>query len=512
MLNNTPPANQLLVIFGASGDLAERKLYPSLFKLYQRGLLPESFAVLGVSRTVYTDVLFRSHIQQQILNFEQDKAEVSTQLNQFLQQLYYVHFDTHKEEEYAQLRKRVDELLPTLGDTDRILYYLATPPLMYEIIPVCLKAHQLTTTQSNAGWRRIIVEKPFGSDLASAIKLGDLLQTIFSEQDIYRIDHYLGKETVQNMLVLRFSNGIFEPLWNRNYIDFVEISAAEILGVEERGKYYDAAGALRDMIQNHLLQLMAFVTMEAPANFEAESIRNEVDKVFMSIRPYTTPKQIDQSVVRAQYTEQTLDGTLLKGYRQEEYIPKDSTTETFVAMKLYIDNWRWSDVPFFIRTGKCLPEKKSEITIHFKSTPVQLFAGQCSGSSCNKLTIRIQPDESISLKFGLKVPGLGYEVKQVGMDFKYNSLQETILPDAYERLLIDAMEGDPTLYPRSSTLQTSWRFIDPILCHWNEKGAEGLCFYPARTNGPEEQLLLLHEPLSFKNADFADTPQLCDIT
>lgn len=327
--------------------------------------------------------------------------------------------------------------------------------------------------------RRIIVEKPFGSDLETARRLNGLLRGIFAEREIYRIDHYLGKETVQNILVLRFSNGIFEPLWNRNYIDRVEIRATETLGVGNRGKYYDGAGAMRDMVQNHLMQLMAFAAMEAPAVFEPEPMRDEIVKVFRSLRPYTA-QRMDRDIVRAQY----------RGYREEKDVSPDSTTETFVAMKFYIDNWRWGGVPFLLYTGKKLDRKESEIVVRFKSTPQRLFAGQCSGSSCNKLTIRIQPDESVSLGFGLKMPGAGFRVKQVSMDFRYDSLSHNYLPDAYERLLLDAILGDSTLYARSDALEASWKIIDPVLRHWAEHPSRGLRFYTPGSQGPEEALAL----------------------
>ena len=361
---------------------------------------------------------------------------------------------------------------------DNIIYYLAAPPAMYDIIPVNLQKCGMNVSLSG-GSRKIIIEKPFGYDLESAQRLNHLLESIFHESEIFRIDHYLGKETVQNILVLRFSNGIFEPLWNRNYIDSIEISASETLGVENRGKYYDGAGALRDMIQNHLMQLMAFTAMESPSVFDPEPIRDEIVKVFRALRPYKT-HDMDNLIVRGQYD----------GYREEKNVAPDSTTETYVAMKMFIDNWRWSDVPFYIFTGKKLPEKSSEIVVNFKSTPHQLFVGQCSGGSCNKLIIRIQPDESITLKFGLKMPGAGFTVKQVGMDFRYDSLSKNYLPDAYERLLLDAMLGDSTLYARSDALEASWRLIDPILHHWKEEGAKNLFFYAPGEDGPIEKAKL----------------------
>jgi glucose-6-phosphate 1-dehydrogenase len=403
-----------------------------------------------------------------------------------LKRVFYVAFNSTEAAEYSKLKDKIKTLRQMADLPDKIVYYLATPPSMYEIIPQCLKENRMHRANDKSGYRRIVVEKPFGTSLESAHRLNEHLSAIFKEEEIYRIDHYLGKETVQNILVLRFSNGIFEPLWNRNYIDSVEINASEVLGVEKRGGYYDKAGAMKDMVQNHLMQLMAFVAMESPSVFEPEQIRDEIVKVFRAVRPYT-PHEIDELVVRGQY----------EGYRKEENVDPNSQTETYVGMKFFIDNWRWSGVPFYFFTGKKLPAKTSEVIIHFKSTPHTLFVGQCSGGSCNKLIIRIQPNESITLRFGLKMPGAGFKVKQVGMDFRYDSLATTYLPDAYERLLLDAMLGDSTLYSRSDALEASWRFIDPILNRWKEKGVEGLYPYAPGTNGPAETRQLGAEP----NAD-----------
>lgn len=478
--------NQLLVIFGASGDLTHRKLMPSLFELYVRRLLPDKFCILGASRTSYTDESFRKEQYESIFPLLKNKGYEVAQLEEFLRMVYYVSFDSTNAAEYGKLKTKINTLEEYLDFSDKIIYYLATPPMMYEVIPACLAENGMNVPHTKGGWRRVIVEKPFGTDLRSAQLLGEHLRAIFDENEIYRIDHYLGKETVQNILVLRFSNGIFEPLWNRNYIDSVEISASETLGVENRGKYYEGAGALRDMIQNHLMQLMAFAAMEAPSAFEPEAIRDEIVKVFRAIRPYSA-EALKTDVIRAQYTGRNVNGNNMPGYREEKGVAPDSTTETYVAMKFYIDNWRWGGVPFYFYTGKRMPEKKSEITINFKSTPTQLFAGQCSGSSCNKLTLRIQPDESISLRFGLKMPGAGFVVKQVSMDFRYASLSSTYLPDAYERLLLDAMLGDSTLYARADALEASWRFIDPILKYWEKEPDAGLYTYPAWTIGPREK-------------------------
>jgi glucose-6-phosphate 1-dehydrogenase len=466
--------DQLLVIFGASGDLTARKLLPALFNLHMRNLLPEHFGILGAARTAYTDEEFRTSASEHIKLSGNQVDEAA--LNSFIEHIFYVAFDSTNPTVYGKLKEKISLLQNKLQLPDRIIYYLATPPVMYEVIPSCLAENGMNTTDAPDGWRRLIVEKPFGTDLDSARKLNKHLLNIFDEHEIYRIDHYLGKETVQNILVLRFSNGIFEPLWNRNYIDSVEISATETLGVENRGRYYEGAGALRDMIQNHLMQLMAFTAMEPPSTFDPEPIRDEVVKVFRSLHPYSTD-DMDKHIVRAQY----------EGYRQEKNVAADSNTETYVAMEMRIDNWRWSGVPFYIYTGKKLPERTSEIVINFKATPHQLFIGQCGGSSCNRLIIRIQPDESISMRFGLKKPGAGFTVRQVGMDFRYDSLSSDRLPEAYERLLQDAMLGDSTLYSRSDALEASWTIIDPIIKHWKEEGSRNLFYYKSGDDGPMEK-------------------------
>jgi len=465
--------DQLLVIFGASGDLTGRKLLPSLAELHARGWLPERFAVLGAARTVYDDDSYR--------RFRKDGAGKALP-DDFLRRVHYQPFDPDDPESYAALRLRIESLRREASLPDRIVYYLATPPSLYEIVPRGLQAQGLAAATEPGGWRRIVVEKPFGSDLASARRLDEVLRGIFDERDIYRIDHYLGKETVQNILVLRFSNGIFEPLWNRNYIDRIEIGATETLGVEKRGGYYDRAGAMRDMIQNHLMHLMAFVAMEAPSSFEPEPLRDEIVKVFRSLRPYSLA-DMRRNIVRGQY----------EGYRQEAGVAPDSTTETCVAMRFYIDNWRWAGVPFYFFTGKKLSRKESLITVHFKSTPQKFFAGQCSGSSCNKLSVRIQPDESIALSFGLKTPGAGFRVRQVGMDFRYASLSGDGLPGAYERLLFDAMTGDSTLYARSDALEESWKFVEPVSEYWRRQGADGLSPYAAGSDGPAQAAGLFGE-------------------
>lgn len=468
-------ADQMFIIFGASGDLTRRKLMPSLYELHIRGMLPEHFCILGVGRTPYDDRSFRANQTEHIRGILAERHINDNMLDVFTEHLFYISIDPTDREQYGLLKEAIHRLQVNMQLPDRIIFYLATPPFMYESISTCIQVSGLNMSGSG-GWRRIIVEKPFGTSLATAEKLNAHLLRIFDEKDIYRIDHFLGKETVQNILALRFSNGIFEPLWNRNYIDSVEIHAAEAVGVGTRGGYYDSSGALRDMVQNHLMQLMGFVAMEPPSAFDAETIRDEVSKVLRSLHPYTT-HEIDRFVVRGQYV----------GYRSEPDVNPLSNTETYIAMKILVDNWRWSGVPFYIVTGKSMPEKVSEVVVNFRSTPHQLFVGQCAGSSCNKLLIRIQPDESIILMFGLKEPGEGFTVKQVAMKFDYDSLDGVRLPDAYERLLIDAMSGDSTLYARSDALEASWRFVDPIIEHWKKKEGKGLFLYNQGDDGPSER-------------------------
>ncbi|TAE52020.1 MAG: glucose-6-phosphate dehydrogenase, partial [Bacteroidetes bacterium] len=390
---------QILVIFGASGDLTFRKLIPALFDLYCQKLLPERFAVLGVSRTPMSDDEFREKVLPGIRDFANKAAVSSDLLPDFLKLLYYQSLDTQAVEAYEKLKENLERLDAEIGAEGNVIFYLSTPPSLYDQIPMHLAAYGLNLQER--GTRRLIIEKPFGYDLNSALELNRKLLTAFKESQIYRIDHYLGKETVQNLLVTRFANGIFEPLWNRNYIHHVEITSSEELGVGSRGGYYDGSGALRDMVQNHLMQIVGMVAMEPPTVIESTAIRNEILKVFQSLRPIKV-EEVPDYVIRGQYLESHIKGKLVSGYRQEKGVPADSRTETFVAMKFFIDNWRWGGVPFFIRTGKRLPTRVTEIVIHFKETPHRLFADQSGIHQNNMLVIRIQPNEGILLKFGMK--------------------------------------------------------------------------------------------------------------
>ncbi|MFM2485648.1 glucose-6-phosphate dehydrogenase [Celerinatantimonas yamalensis] len=447
--------NNCIAIFGASGDLTRRKLIPALYHLYATKQLSASFSILGISRTEYSDTTYRTKIKESLIVSE--KLEDSEQLNEFCSHIHYQPLDTADKANYAALKERLAALSEQYLTAGNIIYYLSTPPSLYGVIPECLAEHGLN--QNDDGWKRLIVEKPFGYDKASAVALDEQLHRFFAEEQIYRIDHYLGKETVQNLLVFRFSNGLFEPLWNRNYIDHVEITSAESIGVEGRGGYYDGAGAMRDMFQNHLLQVLAMVAMEPPALINSNAIRNETVKVFQSLHPLDE-KALEHDLVLGQYTASKVRGEPLLGYREETGVEAESSTETYVALKLSIDNWRWNGVPFYVRTGKRLPTRVTEVVIHFKKTPHPVF-GQ--NTPDNKLVIRIQPDEGILMKFGLKKPGAGFESQEVSMDFRYDSLDGDEVLTAYERLLLDSIKGDPTLFARSDAVLACWDFVQPIL-------------------------------------------------
>lgn len=469
------PENNCIVIFGASGDLTHRKLIPALYNLFKIGRLSEDFSVLGVARTAMDDEEFRHKMREALIKHENASGET---LDEFCQHLYYQAVNTSDAEDYTKLIPRLEDLHEKYGTAGNTLYYLSTPPSLYGIIPECLAMHGLN--KEDHGWKRIIVEKPFGYDMETAKALDIQIHRFFDEHQIYRIDHYLGKETVQNLLVLRFSNGLFEPLWNRNFIDYVEITGAETLGVEERGGYYDGSGAMRDMFQNHLLQVLAMVAMEPPAIINADSMRDEVAKVLHCLRPLNHD-DLQNNLVLGQYIEGEIGGDTVKGYLQEKGVPAESNTETYMAVRCEIDNWRWAGVPFYVRTGKRLPARVTEVVIHFKSTPHPVFS---QNAPENKLIIRIQPDEGISMRFGLKKPGAGFEAKEVSMDFRYADLASPSLLTAYERLLLDAIKGDATLFARTDAVHACWKFVQPIL---NFKATQGRVFeYEAGSWGPKE--------------------------
>ncbi|MFN8258174.1 MAG: glucose-6-phosphate dehydrogenase [Bacteroidales bacterium] len=474
-------SNHCYVIFGASGDLAKRKLIPALYSLYVQKLLPEKFVVLGVSRSDISDENFRISMSKAIDEFRE--IDDLSAKPEFISKIFYHSIDTAKREDYQSLRVRLEELDSKYQTGGNIVFYLSTPPSLYGVIPEYLAFYNLN--KENDGWKRLIIEKPFGYDLKSATELKNQLLRDWKEEQIYRIDHYLGKETVQNLLVTRFSNGIFEPLWNRNYIHHVEITSAESIGVEKRGGYYESSGALRDMVQNHLLQVAAITAMEPPASLEPQAIRNEILKVFQSLRPFSD-QDVVNGTIRGQYLSSTIKGEKLPGYREEEGVSPESTTETYAALKFYIDNWRWGGVPFYIRSGKRLPTRVSEIVIHFRPTPHYLFSGVNDNFISNQLIIRIQPDEGILLKFGMKTPGAGFEVKTVNMDFHYSDLSDVRIPSAYERLIFDSIKGDATLFARTEEVIEAWKFLDPVLNAWKNDKNIPLYGYPAGSWGPEK--------------------------
>ena len=465
--------NNCIVIFGASGDLTHRKLIPALYNLYKIGSLSENFSVLGVARSELNDETFREKMREALIHNEETTPET---LDAFCSHLYYQAVNTSDAQDYGKLVPRLDNLHDKYKTCGNTLYYMSTPPSLYGVIPECLAAHGLNTEEY--GWKRIIVEKPFGYDEKTAQALDVQIHRFFKEHQIYRIDHYLGKETVQNLLVLRFSNGWFEPLWNRNFIDYVEITGAESIGVEERGGYYDGSGAMRDMFQNHLLQVLAMVAMEPPAIINANSMRDEVAKVMHSLRPLTA-EDMEHNLVLGQYTAAEINGKMENGYLEEKGVPADSRTETYIALRCEIENWRWAGVPFYVRTGKRLPARVTEIVIHFKTTPHPVFS---QNAPENKLIIRIQPDEAISMRFGLKKPGAGFEAKEVSMDFRYADLAGAQVLTAYERLLLDAMKGDATLFARTDAVHAAWKFVQPILDYKANGGR--IHEYEAGTWGP----------------------------
>jgi glucose-6-phosphate 1-dehydrogenase len=490
----TNPDPHILVIFGASGDLTYRKLIPAMFDLFVQKLLNEKTAILGVSRTNLSDEAFRDKLSEGITTFANFGKSEPDKKQEFLRKVYYQTLNTFDGEEYHFLKSRLQELDTSLDTGSNYLYYLSTPPNLYKIIPENLSKVKLNQQGKGSGWKRIIIEKPFGYDLKSGKSLNKDLLKFFKEDQLYRIDHYLGKETVQNLLVTRFANGIFEPLWNRNYIHHVEITTSESIGVEGRGGYYDGSGALRDMVQNHLLQISSLVAMEPPTTIEATSIRNETMKVFQSLRPLSD-RNVRNHVIRGQYTAANVRGKHYVGYREEPGVNPESRTETYVAMKFFIDNWRWGGVPFYIRTGKALPTRVSEIVIHFKPTPHALFVDNkdfCNDG--NILVIRIQPDEGILLKYGVKVPGAGFQVQNVNMDFHYSDFKQTYVPSAYERLLLDAMLGDATLFARGDAVEAAWTFVQPVLDYWKNDPNAVLYGYPAGSWGPEVADSLITEP------------------
>src|SRR5215831_12321118 len=485
-----PGDPNVMVIFGAAGDLTRRKLIPALYNLASEQLLSREFAIIGVARAPMTNEQFRDRMSQDIHQFATGSVD-SELWEWFSRRMYYVQGDFKDPNAYARLQDTLEKVDKEHNTHSNFFFYLATAPEYFGVIVEQLGKRRLFAEENNH-WRRVIVEKPFGHDLESAKALNARIRKVVEERQIYRIDHYLGKETVQNILVFRFANGIFEPIWNRRYIDHVQITVAEVVGVERRGPYYDQTGALRDMIPNHLVQLLALTAMEPPASFSATALQNEQVKVLESVPPIN-PEECSSCVVRAQYTRGSLGEVVVAGYREEPLVDRDSETETYVALKTMVDNWRWAGVPFYLRTGKRLRRRNTEIAIQFRNPPLALF--RRSGSSLpqpNRLVIGIQPQENMRLEFECKVPGPLIETTEVDMHFDYGEYFGVETRTGYETLLYDAMIGDASLFKRADMIEGGWAIIQPILNAWESGRGGDLYEYSAGTDGPNaaDELML----------------------
>ena len=490
--NQNPPPSQpvragdrcCLVIFGASGDLTKRKLLPSLYNLAKKDLLPKEFALVGCANQTFSEDEFRSQVREDLKQFG-GAPEHCKFCDWLIERLYYLPGDFQDPQYYQRLKPLLAQMDEKHGTQGNYFYYLATTPSLFGEVVRQLGAAGMAE-ETNGHWRRIVFEKPFGHDLDSARALNREIKQVLAEDQIYRIDHYLGKETVQNILVFRFSNGIFEPIWNRRYIDHVQITVAETLGVEQRGAYYDHAGALRDMVPNHILQLVTLTAMEPPVSFHANAVRDEQSKILHAIQPFA-PEDVLTRTVRGQYGGGTEDDKPAPAYRSEPHVAPDSQTETFVALKLSIDNWRWADVPFYIRTGKRLAQRVTEVVIQFRRAPFVLFRDTpVEHLGHNLLTLHIQPDEGISLKFGAKIPGPVVDIGAVKMDFHYRDYFGSEPSTGYERLLYDCMIGDATLFQRADMIEAGWSVVQPVLDVWKALPPRNFPNYPAGSWGPKE--------------------------
>ena len=480
---HVPPC--AIVIFGANGDLTKRKLLPALYRLAYERRIPPGFAILGISRTAMTDDAFRAKMRESVQEFLEDSPFDAELWDHFARGIFYTARDINDSKAYAAIASRLEEIERERQTGGNALFYLSTQPSYYAAAALGLGAAGLAKAQ-NGAWRRLVVEKPFGHDQNSSRELNNSLHKYFDESQIYRIDHYLGKETVQNILAFRFGNGIFEPLWNRRYVNNVQITAAESIGVEGRGGYYQEAGALRDMIQNHLLQVMATVAMEPSAVFEANAVRDERAKLLRSIRIWK-PGEVAANAASGQYGRASIGGKEVPGFREEEGVDANARTDTYAALTVMIENWRWAGVPFYIRSGKRLPKRVTDIAIRFNSVPHSLFATETEDTARpNLLILRIQPEEGISLRFSSKQPGGGMKLRPVSMDFNYGSSFGMRTPAAYETLLVDAMAGDPTLYTRQDMVEASWAVVQPVIDAWSERKDLPFPNYAAGTWGPKE--------------------------
>ena len=478
------PANPcVLVIFGIAGDLTKRLLFPALCNIGSNGLLDENFCIIGVAIEPYTDASFREQLIKDINEFVTDPEAKEYGLR-LVKRVYYISGDFSDSNVYTLLKNKLAQLESEKASKN-CLFYFAAPPEFMETIAIKLSEATLLSEKSGEYFRRIVVEKPFGHDLASAKKLNALLLSIVDENQIFRIDHFLGKETVQNLLAFRFSNGLFEPVWNRLYIDHVQITVAETLGVELRGNYYEHAGALRDMVPNHLFQMLSLITMEPPSAFSAENIRLEKSKALNAVQ-IMTPEQVLSRAIRGQYGPGNIDGVNVPGYREEQHVAPDSPIETYVALKLFLDNWRWLHVPFYLRTGKCMPARRSEIIIQFKTGPSTLFSESEHQVMPNLLKINIQPEEGISLRFNAKIPGQSLQLSPVDMTFRYNDYFGIKPQTGYETILYDCMNGDHLLFNHAAMVETEWALVQPILDVWCASTPRDFPNYAAGTSGPNE--------------------------
>jgi len=477
-----------VILFGASGDLAKRKVIPALFDLAIHNALGPRYALIGFARTSMTDESFRTTAGEAAKSISEVGPIDPKQWDEFASNMFYSAGDYGNQEAYAQLARRLSEVESSKNLGGNRLFYLSTPPEVYPDIVEQLGRAGLARPASPDSWVRIIIEKPFGRDLTTAKELNEIVHNVFEEHQVYRIDHYLGKDTVQNLLVFRFGNGIFEPLWSRNYVDHVQITAAETLGVERRGGFYETAGALRDMIQSHVLQLTSLVAVEPPASFDATAVRNEKLKVLQSIRPFDL-EMVAQAVVRGQYSPGSIGGTPVPGYREEQNVNPKSRTETFVAAKLLIDNWRWANVPFYLRTGKRLAKRTTEIVIQFKRAPHIVFRGR--EADANRLVLNIQPDEGISVSFGAKRPGTEMSIGNVTMNFSYREGFGDSSRSAYATLVNDCLRGDATLFDRGDSVEAAWSLVEPVLDVWSAAKTATVPQYKAGSWGPKESDVLL---------------------